>query len=258
MDKLNAHTSQNINPNNGQNTSIPPITITEGTTLGELIAMLHLGEKPNEAPTPKMLRETAGDPIAMDDRCLVYANGYAVYDNGSGRTVVWLPDCLSFTYYFNPMKDSEIGGEIKQTCELPDGLLASEPWPIGVTLIGDHRVENNVMQRQGDRKKNKSLIRGDNEEGEALDEMEEREDSLAKAYSWNEGRFGEDPLEYVLREERRREMLGAMTPKQREVFILYYQEGCTQQEIADILRIARTSVMHRLESALKKVKKIST
>ena len=230
-------------------------TITENTMLGELLAMLQLGEKPNETPTPKALRETAGDPIARDDRCIVYANGFAVYDNGSGRTVVWLPDCLSFTYYFNPMKDSEIGGEIKQTCELLEGLLSSEPWPIAVTLIGDHRVENNVMQRQGDRKKNKTLIRGDNEEGEALDEVEEREDSLARAYSWHDGRFGENPEDAYIRKEGIREMLGAMTDKQREVFVLYYRDGFTQQEIAEMLGCVVSMVHKHLSFTLKKVKK---
>ena len=90
--------------------------ITTETTLGELLAILNLGEKPHDTPTPKMLRETAGDPVAVSpdplgygDGCKVYANGYAVYDNGSGRTVVWLPDCTSFTYYFVKPKESEIG-----------------------------------------------------------------------------------------------------------------------------------------------------
>ena len=35
--------------------------ITENTTLGELLAILNLGDKPHETPTPKMLRETAGN-----------------------------------------------------------------------------------------------------------------------------------------------------------------------------------------------------
>ena len=245
----------NINLNANPNVNAIP-TATEGMTLGGLLAMLHLGEKPHESPTPKVLRETAGYPIAIEDRCLVYANGYAVYDNGSGRTVIWLPDCLNFTYYFNPMKDSEIGGEIKQMDELPDGLLASEPWPIAVTLIGDHRVESNVMQRQGDRKKNKSLIRGDNEEGDALDEMEEREDSLVKAYSWRDGRFGENPEDAYIRKESIQEMLGAMSPKQREAFVLYYRDGINQYEIAAMLGVSQNAVKCRLQNALASIKNI--
>ena len=47
-----------------------------------------------------------------------------------------------------------------------------------------------------------------------------------------------------------------MTEKQRQAFILYYRYGFTQREIAENLSLARTTVMHRLEEALKKVKKI--
>ena len=241
---------ENYNPQN-----ISTVVITKNTTLSELLDMLHLGDKPNETPTPKMLRETAGDPVVVDDRCIVYANGFAVYDNGSGRTVVWLPDCRSFIYYFNPMKDSEIGGKIKQTCELPEGLLASEPWMIAVTLIGDHWVESNIMNREGGRTGTKYYDADDNgdKDGDVEDAVEK---AYRNGYTWTEGRFGEDPLEHVLREERRREMIELMTDKQREVFIHYYQKGYNQYEIADLLGIERRTVGARLEGALKKVKKI--
>jgi len=254
QNNTNANIQTNASINAAANVNLAFPTITPGTTLGDLIAALRLGEKPHDMPTPKALRETAGDPVAAAEGILVYGNGYAVYDNGSGRTVIWLPDCLSFTYYFNPMKDSEIGGEIKQTCELPDGLLASEPWPIAVTLIGDHRVENNIMNRMGSRTGTKDYDADDNgdKDGDAEDAVEK---AYRTEYTWTEGRFGEDPLEHVLREERRREMLEAMTDKQREVFILYYQEGYNQYEIADMLGISQKGVAYRLEGAVKKVRK---
>ena len=47
-------------------------------------------------------------------------------------------------------------------------------------------------------------------------------------------------------------MLAAMTDKQREVFLLYYKEGYTQQQIADMLGVDQTSVRDRLDGALKK------
>ena len=137
-------------------------TVTDNTTLGELLAILNLGDKPHETPTPKMLRETAGAPIATEERCTVYANGYAVYDNGSGRTVVWLPSCTSFTYHFDALKESEKGGEVKETAELPEGLLVSLPWPVAVSLIGDHRVEANMMNRMGSRTGTKDYDSDDN------------------------------------------------------------------------------------------------
>ena len=226
--------------------------ITENTTLGELITILGDVSKAEKTPTSKALRETAGDPIAESDGIRVYANGYGIYDNGSGRTVVWIPSCVSFTYRFDPMKESEKGGEIKETIDLPEGFLESQPWEIALTLIGDHRIETLSMQRKADRRQNKTLIRGDNEEGDA---MEERVDSLAKEYTWREDRIGEDPETIYIRKETRQEMLDSMSEKQREAFILYYYYGYTQQEIGEMLCISRDSVNDRLEGALKKVKK---
>ena len=140
------------------------------------------------------------------------------------------------------------------TFDLPEGYLETLPWAVAVTLIGDHRIETLSMQRQGDRRKNKSLIRGDNEEGEMLDGMEEREDHLAKAYSWRGERFGENPEDAYIRKETIREMLGKMSSKQREAFVLYYRDGYTQKKIAELLGISRSSVRGRLKYAVEKAK----
>ena len=255
----NTETNEAINPAVAITAPALPI-ITEATTLGELIGMLNLGEKPNDTPTPKKLRETAGDPIAVSRDPLgygegskVYANGYAVYDNGSGRTVIWLPDCTSFTYFFVQPKDTEIGICPAKTT-LPDGTLESQPWAIPVTLIGEHRIEANLMNRMGSRTGTTDFDSNDNgdKDGDAEVKVEE---SYRKEYTWRDGRFGEDPLEHVLREERKREMLGAMTDKQREVFVMYFQKGYTQQEIADIKMISQVAVKHLLDKAVARIKK---
>ena len=229
------------------------IIASADTTLGELLAMLAPGEKPQKTPTPKSLRETAGEPVAAEERCRVYVNGFAVYDNGSGRTVLWLPDCTSFTYRFDPMKESEKGDEISETFDLPEGYLETLPWAVAVTLIGDHRIETLSMKRHADRRKNKSLIRGDNEEGEMLDEMEEREDPLAKAYSWRGERFGENPEDAYIRKETIREMLGKMSREQREAFVLYYRDGYTEKKIGAMLGISQRAVSYRIEGARKRI-----
>ena len=235
---------------NGGNASV-----TEKTTLGELIAIIGDVEKAGKIPSPKVLRETGGELLIETDDIKVYSNDYAVYDNGYGRTVVWLPSCVSFTYHFNPLKDSEKGGDIKETAELPEGLLESQPWVIAVTLIGEHRIETNSMNRKSSRKGTKDYDSDDNgdKDGDAEDAVEE---SYRREYTWVGGRYGEDPLQYILRKEQQDEMLKAMTDKQREVFVLYYRDGYTQREIAEMLGISRDSVNNRLEGAMKKNKKI--
>ena len=238
-----------------ENTVGGSIIITENTTLGELIDILGPVTRAAKTPTSRKLREEAGDPIAMDECCKVYANGYAVYDNGSGRTVVWVPSCTSFTYNFDKMKESEKGGEIKQSIDLPHGFLESQPWALALTLIGDHRVEQNSMNRTGSRTGTKDYDSDDNgdKDGDAENAVEK---SYQNEYNWREDRVGEDPETIYIRKETRREMLESMTEKQRKVFILYYQYGYTQQEIADMLGVDQTSVRDRLNGAIRKVKKI--
>lgn len=246
--------NKNIITESNNNGTIP--TITENTTLGELISILGPVTKAAKTPTSRKLAEEAGEPIAANDDILVYANGYAVYDNGSGRTVVWVPSCTTFTYYFDPMKESEKGGEIKQSIDLPEGFLESQPWVLALTLIGDHRVEQNSMNRRmGGRKGTKDYDAEDNgdKDGDAEDAVEK---SYRNEYNWREDRIGEDPLTIYIRKETRREMLESMTPEQREVFILYFQYGYKQREIADMLGIDRSSVRSRMNYALKKVKKL--
>ena len=45
--------------------------------------------------------------IGADSLCEVFSNGYAVYDNGDRKTVLWVPDCGTYTYYFGQLRDNE-------------------------------------------------------------------------------------------------------------------------------------------------------
>lgn len=229
--------------------------ITENTTLKELIDILGTVEKAAKTPTSKKLREEAGEPIASTMDCTVYANGYAVYDNGTGRTVMWIPSCVSFTYHFDKLRENE-KTFMSETDTLPEGLLESLPWFSALTLIGDHRVEANAMnRRQGSRTGSKDYDSDDL--GDKDGDVEEAyEKQYQKEYNWRETHIGENPESIFIRKETRQEMLASMTEKQREVFVLYYQYGYTQQEIADKLGIDQTSIRDRLDGALKKVKKL--
>ncbi len=231
-------------------------TITENTTLGELISILGDVTKAGKTPTSKTLREEAGDPIATEERCMVYANGYAVYDNGSGRTVVWVPSCASYKYQFDPMKESEKGHGIVESLALEEGLLESLPWAIAITLNGDHRVEkNNMNHRRGGRKGTKDYDADDygDKDGDAEDAVEQ---SYQKEYSWREDRIGEDPEAIYIRREMRRKALKSMTDRQREIFILVYEYGYKQREIAEMLGITQVGVKHHLDTSIKKLKKV--
>lgn len=229
------------------------ITVTDKTTLGELLAILNLSEKSGRTPTPKELYENAGAPIAETNDCTLFRNGFAVYQNITGRTVVWLPYCKSFTYYFNKLRDSE-KDTFKESYKLPDGFLSEQSWILAVTLIGDHRIEANSMNRTGSRKNTTdydSVYNGDMDGDMELAVAE----PFRRAFNWYDGRWGENPQDAVERRETREEMLADMTDKQREVFVMYYRDCMSQDEIARMLGIAKMSVNERLRYALMKAKK---
>ena len=266
---INGNVTVNVTNSGSETTAeASPITkesfnITENTTLGELLKLLNPGEKPHEIPTPKKLRENAGKPIAFypvpesasveNVECTVYSNGFAVYDNGSGRTVIWLPDCTSFTYVFTRPKASE-DGKLPYKKHIPDEMLESLSWFMAVMLIGDHRVENNLMNRKSSRKGAKDYDTDDY--GDKCGEAEEAvEEEYRDEFFWNEGRFGENPLDALIRKERNAAMLAAMTDKQRKVFLLYYKEAYTQQQIADMLGCVVSMVNKHLKASLKRIKK---
>jgi RNA polymerase sigma factor (sigma-70 family) len=227
--------------------------ITAETTLGDLLSMFSFAEKP-KIPTVKALYEEAGEPIAEFCDCTLFSNGFAIYQNDTGRTVVWLPYCKSFTYYFNKLRDAE-KDTMSETYELPDGFLEAQPWIIAVALIGDHRIEQNCMNRTGSRKDTTDYDSADNGDKDG-DSEEALADPFRRAFNWYDGRMGENPQDAVERRETREEMLAEMTDKQREVFIMYFRDGLTQDEIAAELGIAKMSVNERLRYALSKAKKI--
>ena len=229
-------------------------TLNAGATLRNLIDNLGPVKKAEKTPTGRKLREEAGEPIITTDTILIYACGYAVYENESGRTVMWVPGCTSFTYYFDKLKESEQKYQ-DQKESLPAGMLEELPWEMALTLIGDHRIEvNRLNSAVGSRKGTEGL-----EEvlyGDKTDDVEEaQEKSFRKEYLWREDKIGENPETIYIRKESREEALAAMTERQREVFLLYYEKGYRQREIAEMLGISQPNVVKLLNKALERVRK---
>ena len=224
-------------------------TITGAITLGELLNLLGPFPTRRKTPTVKQLQEEMGEPIAIAERSAVYANGYAVYENDIGRTVLWVPSCVSFTYRFNPLEETEKGKGIEETITFPAGFLETQPWPLAVMLIGEHRIEANMMNRTGSRD-------GTKDDG-IPDETVEDEDCYLEDFAWPDEQFGENPEIACLRKEALQRALGEMKPEERESFILYYKYGYKQREISEIVGVGRRAVGYRLSRAIEKAKKFA-
>lgn len=241
----NVTINQNIDLGAAGNTHVP-----EDISLHDLLTLLGNVEKAETKPTPKVLRERKLgdgsveriDPLveAMGGDCKVFSNGYAVYTNGIGTTVLWLPDCRTFTYYFRELTDKE-KDYLTQKSTVDETVFDEQPWFIAVMLRGDHQVEQNAMNRTGGRMdKDKSI---------SLDEITEKEE-----VEWRPGCRFENPESAYIRKETMQEQLAKLTDRQREVFVLYHRDGYSQQEIADMLGIGQRAVSFRLEAAESKVR----
>lgn len=180
----------------------------------------------------------ASKEIGEDGKLDVYTNGYAVYDNGNRRTVIWVPDCGSVTYYFTPLRDNE-KQYLKQKDELGEDLFGPLPWFHALMVAGEDSIERNLEHP-------KSV-------GTTSEALEDEDYDVKPDYMWRGSAHIETPEEYVMRLERERERREALTEKQREVYEMYFNQGYTQQQIADILGIAQQSVQDRINLILKKL-----
>ena len=68
-------------------------------TLNELIGRLGSNSKLPKIPNTRELRDHA-EVIFQTDSYIVYSNGYVVYQNDWGKTVLFLSDCTTYTYHF--------------------------------------------------------------------------------------------------------------------------------------------------------------
>ena len=159
--------------------------------------------------------------IGADSLCEVFSNGYAVYDNGDRKTVLWVPDCGTYTL------DMEVLGAL--------------PWYNVLVLFGETQIENNL-----DHPKSK----GTSSDAEVPEEWE-----VKPAYRWICGAHFDSPEEAFIKKEEAEERRRALTDKQRRIYELYYEEGYTQEEIAQLLNIGQNAVHYHLKSIGKRLQK---
>lgn len=202
---------------------------------------LHIRKR---RPGAIRLRRT-GSRIAKRDlgsegMCEVFSNGYAIYDNGDRRTVLWVPDCTKRTYFFGKLNDNQ-KEYLRETEEIGEDVLGVCPWYMALILAGEHCIEANMAHA-------KSVG--------VASIFDQAECDVEKAYRWVGASHFDTPEVAYLKKEAAEERRKALTDKQWEVYVMRYEMGMSQEEIARKLGITPKSVQNRTEGAMKKIKKI--
>ena len=149
--------------------------------------------------------------IGENGICEVFSNGYAVYDNGNRKVVIWVPDCGTAKYYF-----------ATETDEITPEVMGEFPWFNAVLVAGEDRIQYNM-----DHPKSK---------GNTSDyDMEDV--NIAPAARWIGGSRFDNPETAYLKKEAAEERRNLLTDRQREVYEMYFEQGKTTRQIAGELNI---------------------
>ena len=187
-----------------------------------------------QRPGPIQLRENvemiAEVAIARKGICQVFVNGYAIYDSGERRTVLWLKDCTRYTCYFNKLTEKEKQYQAeKQPIEKED--IMKMRWFEPLMPKGEDRITSNMGFAPSDNTRS---------DADKIDPDEKREPN------WYGGVHIDGPEEAYLKKEEREEKLEQLTDAQRNVFLLR-ERGFNQTEIGEKLGISQQTVSEHLQ-----------
>lgn len=217
--------------------TIALIPLNDKLTLRELLAMIS-STAGVSIPTAKALR-TSGEPIAVyavpNFSISVYPSGFALAVSYKRTTVVRVDECGNYNY---DTLHSELANCKKSATPSHIGMdvFWDQPWPIRVTPTAEDQLERN-------------------NNGAAWSKICLHPDVAADVKEYNRSIHGESIEDMAIAKMAKEEMLERLTDKQREAYILYYDEGYTMEEIGGMLGISRDAVKDRLHGAVQKARK---
>ena len=189
---------------------------------------------PKRRPGASQLRQgyprVAMIEIGKNARLEVFNNGYAVYDNGNRRVVLWAPDCGSATYYFTGLRDNE-KEYLSQKEEIGMDVLGDLPWYHALMIAGENRIEYNM-----DHPKSKGNT----------SEFDVGDDDAVPATHWAGACRFDTPEEAYLKKEAAEERKKALTDKQKMTYEMYFEWELTMEEIAKADNVSIGTVQDRL------------
>ena len=217
-----------------------PSSFNDKLTLRDLLAMISPTTGVS-IPTAKALRES-DTPIAIyatnNFTISVYSSGFALAVSYKRTTVVRVDECTDYTY------DTlhEALANCKKSATPPHigfEVFLAAAWPVRVTMTAEDQLERN-------------------NNGAAWSKISLHPDVAADVKEYNRSAHGQPIEDMAFAKMEKEEMLERLTDKQREAYVLYYDEGYTMEEIGGMLGISQVSVRERLHGAVKKARKILT
>ena len=200
-------------------------------------------KKPKRRPGAIQLRDEvprlAMKQIGEDGLCEAFVNGYAIYDNGSRKTVIWIPDCGSATYNFTKLRDNEKQYQVEKDTVGLD-VFGPAPWYIALTVAGENSIERNLDHPR-------SI--GTMSDSGAQDEFE-----VKAANRWIGGTHFDNPEEAYIKKEAEEERLSVLDEDQKLIYRLYYEKGYTQKAIGKLIGTSESAVCQRMALIKQKYK----
>lgn len=200
--------------------------ISRSTTLRELLSMVP--DTACDTPTPRALRENTVMLINLDfaDGTLeVYANGFFIYTVGRRRTVGRVHECDGSYYY------EYVNGE---KYVISRDAWLNTPFSVRLAIEGDRRLEMNADRM------NRKYMR-------SSDVFDFEPEAFLQSDN-NIENYGDNAAV--------REALRALTPNQREIIELIFNQGYSQTEVARMKGCSKPSVNESLERARNRLKKL--
>ncbi len=220
-----------------QNTAAPVTNLNEKMTLRELLTLIG-STAGLPIPTAKTLR-TTDYPVAIysidNFSITVYSCGFALAKSYKRTTVVRVDACGDYKYQTLHDKIADTKKSATPT-HIGKDVFLDAAWPIRIMLTAEDQLEEN---------NDKAAHRA----------ISEHPAIAADVKEYNRYVHGESIEDMVINEIMKEEMLSTLTDKQREVYVLYYDEGYTQSEIAKMMCISQKAVGQHLMLAMKKVRK---
>ena len=185
---------------------------------------------------PRIAMKQIGD----DGLCEVFVNGYAVYDNGNRKTVLWVPDCGSATYYFTKLRDNEKQYQVEKDTVGQD-VFGPAPWYIALMVAGENSIERNQDHPR-------SI-------GTMSDTGPKEDYEVKPEHRWIGGTHFDNPEEAYIKKEEAEARRACLTKKQREAVNLFFDQELTQVEIAQMLGVSQPAVAKLLDRAIERCRK---